>query len=241
MHTHISGHPGYITQCLHHWSIGNRDAENQLFEAVLPNLRRLAHYLIKGERSRGCPLEPTDLVNQIYCRLAAARKRNWQNRKHFFSFAARSMRWYLIECARARRNAQFVAVEEIEDSLPCDSANLELLFSVRRLLDQLADTNPDWCIVVDLKYFLGLTDVEAAETMGVKLRTMQRMWADARQWLFDRAGSLKYLTGARTICTGGRNDRCRGDRDSTVGASSSPEGGASPSTEAMPSGASVGA
>jgi DNA-directed RNA polymerase specialized sigma24 family protein len=39
-----------------------------------------------------------------------------------------------------------------------------------------------------LKYFLGLTDEEAAEVLGIKLRTMQRMWRDARQWLFEHAG-----------------------------------------------------
>ena len=41
-------------------------------------------------------------------------------------------------------------------------------------------------MVVEMKYFLGLTDEEAAEAMGIKLRTMQRMWSDARQWLFER-------------------------------------------------------
>jgi DNA-directed RNA polymerase specialized sigma24 family protein len=37
-----------------------------------------------------------------------------------------------------------------------------------------------------VKYFLGLNDEEAAETLGLKLRTMQRMWHEARQWLFER-------------------------------------------------------
>jgi DNA-directed RNA polymerase specialized sigma24 family protein len=41
-------------------------------------------------------------------------------------------------------------------------------------------------MLVEMKFFLGLTDEEAAEAMGVKLRTMQRTWSDARQWLFTR-------------------------------------------------------
>jgi DNA-directed RNA polymerase specialized sigma24 family protein len=41
-------------------------------------------------------------------------------------------------------------------------------------------------MLVEMKYFLGLTDEEAAEAMGLKLRSMQRMWSDARQWLFAR-------------------------------------------------------
>ena len=43
-------------------------------------------------------------------------------------------------------------------------------------------------MLVEVKYFLGLTDEEAAETLGVKLRTMQRMWRDVRQWLFEQHG-----------------------------------------------------
>jgi DNA-directed RNA polymerase specialized sigma24 family protein len=42
---------------------------------------------------------------------------------------------------------------------------------------------------VELKYFVGLSDEEAAEVMGIKLRTMQRMWRDARRWLFEQTES----------------------------------------------------
>ena len=53
-------------------------------------------------------------------------------------------------------------------------------------LNQLATIEPDWCRVVELKYFLGLTNEEAAEAMNVKLRTLQRTWADARKWLHSQ-------------------------------------------------------
>jgi RNA polymerase sigma factor (TIGR02999 family) len=190
MHTHDSKQSGDITLCLYKWSTGNRGAENELFEAVLPKLRSLASYFMKKERS-GHPLEPAELVNQIYFRLAAARKRTWRNRQHFFAAAARTMRWYLIDCARAQRNAQFVSLQERCDGVRCDSGNLELLVSVGCLLDQLADTNPNWYRVVKLKYFFGLTDEETAEKMGIKLRSVQRMWAGARQWLFERASDCR--------------------------------------------------
>jgi DNA-directed RNA polymerase specialized sigma24 family protein len=62
-----------------------------------------------------------------------------------------------------------------------------LAITVDRLLDQLAETKPEWCRIVEVKYFLGLTDDEAADALGMKLRTMQRMWLEARQWLFDQA------------------------------------------------------
>jgi DNA-directed RNA polymerase specialized sigma24 family protein len=51
--------------------------------------------------------------------------------------------------------------------------------------------------VVEVKYFLGLTDEEAADALGLKLRTMQRMWRDARQWLFEQtdSGSAEQSSG----------------------------------------------
>ena len=179
---------GDITRLLHQWREGSRAAENELFELVLPNLRRLAHHLMKGER-KGHSLQATELVDQIYLRLVAAKDRDWQNRQHFFAIAARAMRRYLIDHARGRPNAEFVALEGMENLLPASSAKLEQAITIDGLLEELAKTKPEWCTLVEVKYFLGLTDEEAAEMLGLKIRTMQRMWRDARQWLFERMGA----------------------------------------------------
>ncbi|HWZ32310.1 MAG TPA: ECF-type sigma factor [Bryobacteraceae bacterium] len=179
---------GDITLLLHEWRAGSRTAENELFALVLPNLRRLAHYLMKGER-QGHSLQATELVDQIYLRLVAAKDRDWQNRQHFFAISARAMRRYLIDHARGRPDAEFVALEGIENLFPANSAALDVALTVDRLLDQLAEVQPEWCTLVELKYFLGVTDDEAADMLGLKLRTMQRMWRDARQWLYDHLES----------------------------------------------------
>jgi len=184
----MSEQTGDITLLLHKWRAGSNSAENELFALVLPQLRRLAHYLMKGER-KGHALEPTELVDQIYIRLAAAKDRHWANRQHFFALAARAMRRYLIDYARRRHDAEFVALEGIEDLVPADSAKLDLAVTVDRLLNQLAETKPVWCTLVELKYFLGLTDEETAETLGLGVRTLQRMWRDTRHWLFEHMGS----------------------------------------------------
>jgi RNA polymerase sigma-70 factor (ECF subfamily) len=175
---------GDITQLLQAWRAGNREAENELFALVLPNMRRLAHYLMKRER-KGHTLQPTELVDQVYFRLVAAKDRDWQNRQHFFAIAARAMRRYLIDYARGRPDAEFVALDGMDNFMRADSAKLDLAVMIDRLLDQLGETKPEWCMLVEVKYFLGLTDEEAAETLGLKLRTMQRMWREARQWLYE--------------------------------------------------------
>jgi RNA polymerase sigma factor (TIGR02999 family) len=184
----MSEHTGDITLLLHKWRAGSDTAENELFALVLPQLRRLAHCLMKGER-KGHTFQPTELVDQIYIRLAAAKDRDWGNRQHFFAIAARAMRRYLIDHARRRPDAEFVAFDGTEHLLRVDSAKLDLAVTVDRLLNQLAETKPEWCALVEVKFFLGLTDEETAETLGLRVRTLQRMWRDARHWLFEHMDS----------------------------------------------------
>jgi len=179
-------HVGDITLLLEQWREGNRAAEQELFELVTPNLRKLAHHMMKGER-QGHTLEATDLVNQIYLKLVSAKDRDWQNRGHFFALAARAMRRYLVDHARGRPAGDLVAMEGMEEFLPADSAQIELALTVDKLLDELAESKPDWCQLVEVKFFLGLSDEQASEMLGIKLRTMQRMWRDARRWLFEHA------------------------------------------------------
>jgi RNA polymerase sigma factor (TIGR02999 family) len=176
---------GEITRLLERWRQGEPGAEGELFSLVMPDLRRLAQYLMSRER-KGHSLQATELVDQIYLRLVGAKDRDWQNRSHFFAIAGRAMRRYLIDHARGRPAAQFVALDGMEEFLRGDSARIETALSVDRLLEQLAAVHPEWCTVVEVKYFLGLTDEEAADALGMKLRTMQRMWLEARKWLFER-------------------------------------------------------
>jgi RNA polymerase sigma factor (TIGR02999 family) len=173
---------GEITLLLHQWREGSKEAENQLFSLVNPNLRRLAQFLMQKER-KDHSLQATELVDQIYFRMVAAKDRDWESRKHFFAIAARAMRRHLVDHARGRPSAEFV---ELKDSFRDDSGKLETAVAVDRLLDELAETRPEWSTLVEMKVFLGLTDQEAAEAMGLKLRTMQRTWAEARRWLFVR-------------------------------------------------------
>jgi RNA polymerase sigma factor (TIGR02999 family) len=176
---------GDITQLLRAWGEGSPDAENQLFELVHGDLRRLAHFRVKGER-KGAPMQTTELVDQIYIRLVGAKNRDWQSRQHFFAIAGRAMRRYLIDLARGRSDAELVRLTNLEQLIPERSVKVDLAITVGKLLDELEEAKPEWCRVVELKFFLGLNDEEAADVLGVKLRTLQRMWHDARRWLFER-------------------------------------------------------
>jgi RNA polymerase sigma factor (TIGR02999 family) len=176
---------GDITGLLHRWREGDRAAGDELFGLVLPDLRRLAQYFLKRERP-GHPQSPSDLVNDVVVRLLKIENQDWQNRQHFFAFFARAMRWHLIDIAKKNRGVELTCWEDLNYSPAAGSPKLDLEIMMSRLLDELAGIRPDWCMVVEVKHYLGLTDDEGADVLGMKLRSFQRMWRDARQWLFER-------------------------------------------------------
>jgi RNA polymerase sigma factor (TIGR02999 family) len=179
----FSDQPGEITKLLHQWREGNAASERQLFEIVMPNLKKLAHYLMTRER-KDHPLQATELVSEAYLRLVAAKDRDWQSRKHFFAIAARIMRRHLIDMGRMPK-PEFIAVApggDLPHPLPFPPAPLDAI-ALDRCLDSLARVQPDWCTVVEMKICFRFTDTEAAEAMGVPSRTLQRMWLEARKSL----------------------------------------------------------
>jgi RNA polymerase sigma factor (TIGR02999 family) len=180
-----------FTVLLHRWREGDHEAENQLFEQGLPHLRRLAHWLMQRERDDHT-VQPTALVNEAFLRLVRARDQDWQNRQHFFAIAARVMRRYLIDYARGRNSAEVISLPE---GLAADATRLDEALDVDRHLERLAAVNPEWSRVVEVKYFLGLTDEEAAEALQMKLRSFQRAWSDARAWLHEQGQRNRGMAG----------------------------------------------
>ena len=63
---------------------------------------------------------------------------------------------------------------------------LELAVTIDALLDELDKESPQRRAVVELKFFLGMTDEEAADALNLKLHTLQREWHRARLWLYRR-------------------------------------------------------
>ena len=188
--------PGEITQLLQKWRTGNREAESRLFELLMPDLRKIAGRCFRGERS-GHTLQPTALVNEAFIRLAAAKNIDWQDRGHFFALAARVMRCYLIDHARSRPSVHFLAMEGLPERVLANHTRLELAVAVDALLDELETESHQRRAVVELKFFLGLTDAEAADALNLTLHTLQREWYRARRWLFERLSKEQWKAAAQ--------------------------------------------
>ena len=189
--------PTEITQLLHRWRGGDLEAENRLFEAVLPELRTLAARYLRRERN-GHTLQPTALV-EAFLRLAAAKNIDWHDRGHFLALAARVMRRHLIDHARARPDVHFMALEGLPEYVLSNHTKLELVVAVDELLDELGKESPQRRAVVELKFFLGLTDNEAADALNLTLHTFQREWYRARRWLFERLSAKKWNAVSNAI------------------------------------------
>jgi len=181
----VGNGPGEVTQLLQQWRAGDAQAESALFEMLLPDLRRIAGYCFRGERS-GHTLQPTALVNEAFVRLARAKNIDWQDRGHFFALAARIMRRYLIDHARAQPSVQFLPMDGFPERALGRRTPLELAMTVDDLLNELEKESAQQRVVVELKFFLGMTDEEAADALNLKLHTLQREWHRARLWLYQR-------------------------------------------------------
>ena len=188
---------GEVTALLRAWSGGDRSVEERLFQLVLPDLRKIAGALMRKERSDHS-LQPTALLNETYFRLVGAREHDWTNRRHFYAVAARAMRRLLIDHARARPHGAKVPIEGMEDLLRGRESQIELALSIDGLLDELSQTQPEWCSVVELKFFWGFTDEETAAALELPLRTAQRHFGDARRWLFERLEQEKCKAKSKT-------------------------------------------
>jgi len=181
----VASKSGEITELLQQWRAGDRDAESRLFELLMPDLHKIAANCFRRERP-GHTLQTTALVNEAFFRLAKARNIDWQDRGHFFAIAARIMRRLLIDYARSQPNVEFMPMEGIPERILGRYTQLELAIAVDALLDQLETESPQRRSVVEMKFFLGLTDEEAADALNLTLHTLQREWARARRWLFER-------------------------------------------------------
>jgi RNA polymerase sigma factor (TIGR02999 family) len=176
---------GEITQLLQSWRAGDHDAESKIFEALLPELRKIAVRCFRREDAAHS-LQPTLLVNEAFLRLAAAKKIDWQDRGHFLAMAAKMMRRYLIDHWREKGSVQFLPLEGLPERIAGTYSDVELATALDKLLDELSKVSPQQRVIVELKFFLGMSDAEIADNLNLTLHTAQREWYRARKWLFDR-------------------------------------------------------
>ena len=154
----------------------------KLLPLVYDELRRLAATRMARE-SAGMTLQPTALVHEAWLRLSGTGDRNWNDRTHFFRAAALAMRRILVDRARQKATLRRERVRVEMDPSAMEPAAItpdERLLLIDESLQRLEKEDPDSARIVLLKFFAGLTNQEAAATLGVNVRTVERQWAFAK-------------------------------------------------------------
>ena len=175
--------PRTITRLLLEWRQGDAQALEALVPRVYNELRRLARLQMRGQGGDHT-LQPTALVHEAYARLVDL-KLDWQDRTHFMSMAARTMRRVLVDHARARRAVKRGA-GAVQVSLHDFHAQTEVSFDLLALdeaLQALDRQEPRAATVTELYYFGGLTGREIAASLEISQATAERDLRFARSWL----------------------------------------------------------
>jgi len=183
---------GEVTRILDAIDAGDPHAAEQLLPLVYDELRKLAAQKIVQEKP-GQTLQATALVHEAYLRLAASpsapKPPQFANRAHFFAAAAEAMRRILVEQAR-RRGTQKRGGDAVRQDIDlAQIASPESPFDLLALngaLDELLIADPVAGNLVKLRFFGGLTMSEAAETLGMSVRSAHDVWSYARSWLHRR-------------------------------------------------------
>jgi RNA polymerase sigma factor (TIGR02999 family) len=190
---------GEITLLLAKWKDGEPSAFEELMPLVYPHLRQVAASYVRRERNPDV-LQATVLVHELYLRLLNQKKADWEDRRHFYTFAAKVMRMILIDHARETQ-AQSRGGDRERIPLSDDLAWIDIdspeLLDLNRALDELAALDAVKVQLVELRYFLGCTAEETAALMQVSKSTVDRELKFIKSWLYRRvhAGDAEDTAG----------------------------------------------
>jgi RNA polymerase sigma-70 factor (ECF subfamily) len=183
-----------ITKLLLAWNDGDQQALDRLVPLVEAELRRLARTYMRRERDTHT-LQTTALINEAYVRLIEAHDVQWQSRAHFYGIAAQVMRRVLVDFARKRnyrkRGGGSHQITFNEALAISDAEDLNLL-ALDEALSELAKVDERKARVVEMRFFGGLTEKEAAAALNISVETARRDWRLAKSWLLRQLSHMRH-------------------------------------------------
>jgi RNA polymerase sigma factor (TIGR02999 family) len=180
-----------VTRILSAIEQGDSLASEQLLPVVYDELRKLAAGRLAQEKP-GQTLQATALVHEAYLRLVGHDgSQRWDNRGHFFAAAAEAMRRILVEEARRKQSLKRGGLLDRRDvdgaQIASPDSGVDVL-ALDEALGRLAARDPEAARLVSIRFFAGMTMPEAARSLGLPVRTAERVWAYARSFLRTEMG-----------------------------------------------------
>ena len=174
-----------ITDLLDAAREGDRGALDRVLATLYQELHSMARRQLAGQH--GHTLDATALVHEAYLKLIGRNTAQFDDRAHFFAYAASAMRSVVVDYARQRlaqkRGGDLHRVtelpEEVEGGVRLDEETLGLDTALTRL----ANVDKRLAQVVELRYFAGLSELEIAALLKRSERSIRRDWQKARMFL----------------------------------------------------------
>ena len=177
---------GELTLLLRRWRDSDSDALEKLMPLIYEQLHAIAASYMRREREDHT-LQPTALVNEVYLRLLNQRKIAWNDRAHFYTFAAHMMRNILKDHARVhlaeKRGGPWAIKLPLSDELAWSGGSPEQMLDLNRALDRLEQIDARKSQLIELRFFLALTMEEASDVLSISLATAERDLKFSRSWL----------------------------------------------------------
>jgi RNA polymerase sigma-70 factor, ECF subfamily len=166
-------------------SIAAEGALGDVFSAVYDELRRVAHRHLFGERT-GHTLGTTGLVHEAYLELERLERIRWPGRAYVLAAASQAMRRILVDYAvarRAQKRGGGAIVEPLDDAVAMATSRADECLALDEALDRLASMNKRSALVVECRFYGGMSVEETAEALGTSPATVKRDWTIARAYL----------------------------------------------------------
>lgn len=189
-----------ITMLLGAAAKGDRAADERLVAAVVGQLEQIARReLAAGNRGGldGLTVEPRMVAHDAILKIFE-QPVEFENRRHFFSYATSVMSRAIIDYQR-RRHAQKRGGDVQRLSLSLVSAGVDMdLFEIPEALEELRQLDPRKAELVGLRVFFGANMNEIADMLEISLSTAEREWRFARRWLAQRLTQIERADRGET-------------------------------------------
>lgn len=176
-----------LTQSLLQAQAGDSAAADRAFRQLYPDLQRIARARLRGHAAPTL-LDTQALVHESFLRFATGARVDFASRKHFFAWVSKAMRHLVVDFARRQAAVRHGgALQRVTLHTELDEADgLNAGTGIEELdaaLQRLAVLDPQLADLVELRFFGGYTEPEAAVAMGMSERSLRRLWQKARACL----------------------------------------------------------
>ena len=176
-----------LTLLLQQAHAGDRSATEKAYTLLYPELLKIARARLRVHQAPTL-LDTQALVHESFLRFVGGVPLQVDSRKHFYAYAAKAMRHIVIDFVRRsqaeRRGGDLQQVTfdtAVFNAAPAEQPTPVL--DLERALEALQRVDTPLAELVELRFYGGYTDAEAALALGISERTVRRQWDKARAFL----------------------------------------------------------